>query len=192
MDAACSRARTARPSRGLAVAVALAAGIFLAQLPLFAEPSLSDPADQRRLRMVHTHTDEKIDVVYYRNGEYLPGALGRLDHFLRDHRTGDVHETDPAVLDVLWELARAVDNPDGEYQIICGYRSPATNEMLRGRSSGVAKRSQHVLGKAIDVRLTGTEIAKLHQAALALKRGGVGYYKKSDFVHVDTGRVRRW
>jgi len=170
----------------------LASGVLLLQLLLLAEPALSDPADERRLRMVHTHTDEKVDVVYHRDGEYLSDALERLDHFLRDHRTGEVHETDPAVLDVLWELARTVNNPDGEYQIICGYRSPATNELLRSRSSGVARRSQHLLGKAIDVRLAGTDTAKLHQAALALKRGGVGYYKKLDFVHVDTGRVRRW
>jgi len=142
--------------------------------------------------MFHTHTREEIDVVYFRDGEYLPESLARLDHFLRDHRSGDVHEIDPQVLDILWDLQRDIGNPDGVYEIICGYRSPKTNEALRGKSSGVASRSQHVLGKAIDARLRGTDTAKLRDAALALQRGGVGYYRSSDFIHVDTGRVRRW
>jgi uncharacterized protein YcbK (DUF882 family) len=162
------------------------------QPALTAAPSTAQATQERRLRMFHTHTNERIDVVYYRDGEYLQEALQRLDHLLRDHRTGDILEIDPEVLDLLWKLARAVDNPDGEYQIICGYRSPATNEMLRDKSSGVAKRSQHLLGKAIDVRLTGTDTAELHRAALELELGGVGFYEKTDFVHVDTGRVRRW
>lgn len=148
--------------------------------------------DERRLRMFHTHTGETIDIVYFRDGEHLPKSLARLDQFLRDHRTNESREIDPGVLDILWDLAGAVENPGGIYEIISGYRSPKTNGLLRGRSTGVASRSQHVLGKAIDARLRGTDTAALRDAALALRRGGVGYYAESDFVHVDTGRVRRW
>ena len=148
--------------------------------------------DARRLRMFHTHTLEEIDVVYYRDGDYVPEALGQLNHFFRDHRTQDEVEMDVAAIDILWELAVAVDNPDGVYELISAYRSPETNEMLRSKRKGVARNSQHLEGKAIDVRLRGTETIELYEAAIALQRGGVGLYTSKNFIHVDTARVRRW
>jgi uncharacterized protein YcbK (DUF882 family) len=132
-------------------------------------------------------------VVYWRDGDYNPDALEQINHFLADFRTGDLAEIDPALLDIIYDV-RASLGSDGTYEVISAYRSPKTNEMLRGRSasSGVAKNSQHLLGKAIDVRLEGVPTAKLRDAAIRLQRGGVGYYEESDFVHMDTGRVRRW
>jgi uncharacterized protein YcbK (DUF882 family) len=148
--------------------------------------------EPRRLRLLHTHTGERIDITYSEAGEPLPDALAALDHFLRDFRTGEVHPIDPGVLDIAWSLARAVDRPGGIYEIVSGYRSPRTNAFLHARSSEVARHSLHVEGKAIDLRLEGIDTARLRDAALELARGGVGYYRTSDFVHVDTGRVRRW
>jgi uncharacterized protein YcbK (DUF882 family) len=147
--------------------------------------------DERQLSFYHTHTSESLTVTYYRDGEYLAPALTELNHFLRDFRTDDVTSMDPAVFDILHDIQIASGSM-GTYEIISAYRSPETNEMLRGNSNGVARNSQHLLGKAIDVRLTDLDTAALHDVALSLQRGGVGYYDKSDFVHVDTGRVRQW
>jgi uncharacterized protein YcbK (DUF882 family) len=163
-------------------AVALAA----MALPL---PAL---AAARRLRMLHTHTGERLDLTYFDRGAHLPDALAALDRFLRDFRTGDVHPIDPAVLDVAWRLARDVGRPDGTFEIVSAYRSPRTNERLREGGRGVARRSLHLVGKALDLRLAGVETARLRDAALALRAGGVGFYPASDFVHVDTGRRRAW
>ncbi len=147
--------------------------------------------DERQLSFYHTHTSESLTVTYYRDGEYVPSALAELNHFLRDFRTDDAVNMDPAVFDILYDIQIASGSV-GTYQIISAYRSPATNEMLRGKSNGVARKSQHLLGRAIDVRLTDLDTAELRDVALSLQRGGVGYYSKSDFVHVDTGRVRQW
>lgn len=147
--------------------------------------------DERRLSFYHTHTGESLAVTYFRDGEYDASALGELNHFLADFRTGDETEMDPAVFDILHEI-QIVTGSTGTFEVISAYRSAATNEMLRSDSGGVARNSQHLLGKAIDVRLTDLETAELRDVALSLRRGGVGYYEKSDFVHVDTGRVRRW
>ena len=147
--------------------------------------------ESRSLRFRHAHTDERLTVAYWENGRYVPEALERADRFLRDFRTGDVHEIDPALFDILHDLLGATGST-GVYEVISGYRSPKTNEMLRGQGRAVAKNSMHMQGRAIDVRLTGVKTSRLRDAALALKRGGVGYYEKSDFVRVDTGRVRRW
>jgi len=149
-------------------------------------------AQEHRLRLYHTHTGERIDIVYRRGDQYLPEAEAQLDHFLRDHRTGEVKHYDPHVFDILSDLAAAVGHPNGEIDIICGYRTPWSNEFLRARSSGVAKNSQHMQAHAIDIRIPGVDTLKLRNAALALGRGGVGYYPRSAFVHVDTGRVRTW
>ena len=150
-------------------------------------------ANERELSFFHTHTGKRLAVVYWRDGDYNPDALEQINHFLADFRTGDLAEIDPALLDIIYDV-RASLGSDGTYEVISAYRSPKTNEMLRGRSasSGVAKNSQHLLGKAIDVRLEGVPTAKLRDAAIRLQRGGVGYYEESDFVHMDTGRVRRW
>jgi len=147
--------------------------------------------DERRLDFYHTHTGKRLDVAYKRNGEYVPEALKNINAFLSDFRTGDSIEMDPKLLDLIFDLRQELGG-DGTYEVISAYRSPKTNEMLRGRSNGVAKNSQHLLGKAIDVRLTGVESAKLRDTAIAMQRGGVGYYASPDFVHIDTGRARRW
>ena len=150
-------------------------------------------ADERQLSFYHTHTGKRLDIVYARNGEYIPEALRAINTFLFDFRTGDSVEMDPRLLDLIYDVRKALGS-DGAYQVVSAYRSPQTNEMLRGRSksSGVAKKSQHLLGKAIDVRLEGVSTKTLRDQALAMKRGGVGYYESSDFVHMDTGRPRSW
>lgn len=152
----------------------------------------SVPSDEHHLRLYHAHTGERIDIVYRRGDEYLPEAEAELDHFLRDHRTGAVKHYDPRLFDLLSDLAVAVGHPHAEIEIICGYRSPWSNEFLRARSSGVAKNSLHMQAHAIDIRLPGVDTLALRNAALELGRGGVGYYPRSGFVHVDTGRVRNW
>jgi len=144
------------------------------------------------LRLYHTHTGEHLDVVYRHGDAYIPEALAKLDHFLRDHRTGEVHHFDPRLFDLLSDATQAVGRANAEIHIICGYRAPKSNEYLRTHTSGVAKNSLHMLAEAIDIRLPGTPTLKFRNAALALGRGGVGYYPASDFIHVDVGRVRHW
>jgi len=152
-----------------------------------------DPSEkEHHLRLYHTHTGEHIDIVYRRGHHYIPEAEAQLDHFLRDHRTGDVKHYDPHVFDTLSDLAASVGHPNAEIEIICGYRTPWSNEFLRARSQGVAKNSQHMQAHAIDIRIPGVDTLTLRNAAVALGRGGVGYYPRSGFVHVDTGRVRMW
>ncbi len=148
-------------------------------------------ADERRLSFYHTHTHERLDTVFFKDGEYIPSALEEVNRFLADFRTGEVAVIDPKLLDLIYEI-RASLGSNGTYEVISAYRSPTTNEMLRNRSDGVAKNSQHLLGTAIDVRLDDVSTEKLRDAALAMKKGGVGYYRISNFVHIDTGRFRRW
>jgi len=145
-----------------------------------------------RLRLFHTHTGERLDIVYRRGDTYIPEALVRLNEYLRDHRTGAVRAYDPWVFDLLHDINAKLGRPNGEIDIVCGYRTPWSNEFLRTHGHGVALHSLHMEAKAIDIRMPGIESSSLRDAALALHRGGVGYYAKSDFVHVDVGRVRRW
>jgi uncharacterized protein YcbK (DUF882 family) len=147
-----------------------------------------------RLRFYHTHTGERLDVVYRRGDQYIPEALDQLDHFLRDHRTGDVRHFDPRLFDLLHDLTASLGDSGGEIDVICGYRTPWSNEFLRTRNvhTGVAQHSLHMQAEAIDIRLPGIPTSELRDAALRLHRGGVGYYRSSDFVHVDVGRVRQW
>ncbi|HAH06832.1 MAG TPA: twin-arginine translocation pathway signal protein [Elusimicrobia bacterium] len=147
---------------------------------------------EHRLRMFNTHTHEHIDVVFSRDGVYDPEALAKLDLFLRDHRANKVKHFDPRLFDLLAELTARADRPQAEIHVICGYRTPGSNGLLRGRSKAVAGNSLHMRAEAIDVRLPGVRTARLRDAALGLRRGGVGYYARSDFIHVDVGRVRRW
>ena len=147
--------------------------------------------EERRLSFYHTHTRETLNVTYAVNGEYLDSALTQVNEFLSDFRTGDVEVVDPELLDLIHDVRESL-NSSGTFEIISAYRSPKTNDMLRSQSSGVARNSQHVLGKAIDVRLRGIETSRLRDTAIELQRGGVGYYAQSNFVHLDTGRVRRW
>ena len=146
---------------------------------------------QRDLAFYHTHTRKKLSIVYVVNGEYIPPALDRINTFLADFRTGGIKRIDPKLLDLIYDIREYLGSK-GTYEVISAYRSPETNAMLRARSSGVAKKSQHLLGNAIDVRLSDVRTAALRDAALAMRRGGVGYYQDSDFVHIDVGRVRRW
>ena len=157
-----------------------------------ATPAVGRQGLEHRLVLYNTHTAERIDIVYRRGDEYLPEALAKLDYFLRDHVTGDVRHFDPHFYDVLSDLTAAVGHPGGEIEIVCGYRTPTTNESLRAHTTGVAKHSLHIQAEAIDLRMPGINTLKLREAALALRRGGVGYYPHSDFIHVDTGRVRQW
>ena len=149
------------------------------------------PAGDRELSFYNTHTGEKLKATFWSGGEYLDDGRKQIDWILRDHRAGVASAIDPKLLDLLFHLQAKVEHP-GEFQIISGYRSPATNKMLSKKSSGVAKRSYHMQGKAIDVRLPGFDTKQLRKAALAMKGGGVGYYARSNFVHLDVGRVRYW
>jgi uncharacterized protein YcbK (DUF882 family) len=145
-----------------------------------------------QLHFFHTHTRERLNIVY-RDGEgYDHESLARLNRYLRDHRTGEIHEYDPRVFDLLHDLITALGNPELEIDVVCGYRTPWSNEFLRTHGHGVARHSLHMQAMAIDIRVPGIPSAQLRDAALALHRGGVGYYATSDFVHVDVGRVRRW
>ena len=144
------------------------------------------------LRLYNTHTGERLEIVFRRGEQYVPGALAKLDYFLRDHNTGDVRHFDPRLYDILADLTSSVGQPNGEIDIVCGYRTPSTNESLRAHTTGVAKNSLHIQAEAIDLRMPGVDTLTLRRAALALRRGGVGYYPHSDFIHVDTGRVRQW
>jgi uncharacterized protein YcbK (DUF882 family) len=152
------------------------------------------PSEEYHLRMHHLHTGEDIDVVYRIGNTYVPEALNQLNHFLRDHRTEDVSSYDPKEFDVLHALMTSLGRPNGIIDIVCGYRTPWSNNFLRtrGASSGVAEHSQHMLAKAIDIRVPGVSTVALRNAALALHAGGVGFYPVSQFVHVDVGPVRTW
>lgn len=161
-------------------------------------PALAAPAPDattpsaRALAMSHTHTGEQIALTYAQDGCYLPDALGTLNRFLRDHYSGQVGLIDPRLFDLLHRV-RQVLGSAAEYEVISGYRAPQTNERLRlTRGGGVARHSLHMDGQAIDVRLEGVALADLRDAALSLRAGGVGFYPRDRFVHLDTGRVRSW
>ena len=147
--------------------------------------------DQRSLKFYHTHTGKSLQVTYFSAGQYGPEAMTELRIFLADWRNQKQLDIDPELMDILWQIQRITANNDS-YEVISAFRSEQTNAMLHSRSNGVARNSQHVLGKAIDVRLRGLDLKKLHDTARELRLGGVGYYPGSDFVHVDTGRVRYW
>ena len=146
---------------------------------------------ERQLAFYHLHTGEKLRTTYWADGDYIAQELESLNYLLRDHRSGEIQPIDKNLLDLLYVLQQQVNNGNA-YHIISGYRSPKTNAKLRQQSSGVAKRSLHMQGKAIDVRLPGVDLQQLRKAALNLRVGGVGYYPKSNFVHLDTGRHRFW
>ena len=182
-------------------AIAATAALFLstnsassAAAPVPASPTTQLSGLQYHLRMHHLHTGEDIDVVYRIGDTYIPAALDRLNHFLRDHRTQDVSTYDPKEFDVLHALMTSLGRPNGIIDIVCGYRTPWSNNLLRssGPSTGVAEHSQHMLAKAIDIRVPGISTVNLRNAALALHAGGVGFYPVSQFVHVDVGPVRTW
>jgi uncharacterized protein YcbK (DUF882 family) len=163
------------------------------------EAAMPTTGKRYELRLYHLHTGESLDVVYRIGDTYIPSALTELNHFLRDHRTEDVSDYDPHEFDLLHNVLARLGRPHALIDVVCGYRSPWSNNFLRTRGgtespeeTGVAEHSQHMLAKAIDIRVPGVSTRRLDQAALSLHAGGVGYYPVSQFVHVDVGPVREW
>jgi uncharacterized protein YcbK (DUF882 family) len=146
---------------------------------------------EKSLALYNTHTGERLNSVYWAEGKYIADSLREVNYILRDPRNNEIHDIDARLLDLLFAIREQIDT-NQPFHVISGYRSAATNAYLRAHSSGVAANSLHLVGKAIDIRLPGKALPNLQQAAVALKGGGVGYYPKSDFVHVDIGRVRYW
>jgi uncharacterized protein YcbK (DUF882 family) len=183
--------------RRIAAAVAILvglAGLSGSSKASEAASSATTGAQQYHLRLHHLHTSEDIDVVYRIGDTYIPAALEKLNYFLRDHRTQAESNYDPKEFDLLHALMAKLGRPNGVIDIVCGYRTPWSNAFLRqGRaSSGVAEHSQHMLAKAIDIRVPGVPTTTLRDTALELHGGGVGYYPVNQFVHVDVGPVRQW
>jgi uncharacterized protein YcbK (DUF882 family) len=147
--------------------------------------------DVRRFSLHNLHTGDRLKAVYWENGAYVDEVLDRARFVMRDWRNGEQHSMDNRLFDIFHELAKRTE-ADGAFQLISGYRSEGTNAALHAQSSGVAKRSLHMQGKAADIRIEGVQLASVRKAAISLGRGGVGYYPTSNFVHVDTGRVRQW
>jgi uncharacterized protein YcbK (DUF882 family) len=184
-----------RPATGLAAAAArtsrrwfigaAGAAALLATTPLEAATPVG------RLSLRNLHTDERLDVEFRRGRDYDRRALAALDHLLRDWRQNEMRPIDPRLFDMMVQIAARVGQPPN-FGIISGYRSPRTNEMLRRNGRGAAKRSLHMIGRAIDLKLAGTRLSTLRRAAMELGAGGVGYYPASGFVHIDTGDVRSW
>jgi uncharacterized protein YcbK (DUF882 family) len=166
-------------------------GLLATALPRPAFAGQTLPAAERRLGFHNLHTGEKIDLAYWIEGDYVAESLVDINRVLRDHRTGEVAAIDTALLDLLHRVQAAVGSAR-PFEVISGYRSPASNLMLTENSTGVARHSLHMDGKAIDVRLPSIPLADLRQVGLLLKGGGVGYYPDSNFVHLDVGRVRTW
>ncbi len=173
---------------GVAGSVACVAGAHArAAVPLL--PARGHGLDW--VELFNLHTSETLKVKFRNAAGYISSALGRLQHVLADHRTGEQHAMDPKLYGMLADLAVAADR-EPRFEIISGYRSPLTNQRLREHGGGQAKHSQHMYGRALDIRLEGVPCARLRDLALKMKRGGVGYYARSNFVHIDTARVRYW
>jgi uncharacterized protein YcbK (DUF882 family) len=168
-----------------------ATGIVLCNAPA-ALAAVPKQAGTRSLAFEHLHTREKLRIVYAVGDTYVPEALKQLNHLLRDHHSGQIGRMDPRLFDLLHRLKQTLGN-DAPFQVISGYRCPSTNKKLRKKGGGgVAKKSLHMEGKALDIRIAGTPLTDLRDAAKATRKGGVGFYPKDGFVHVDTGTVRSW
>ncbi|MBO6782300.1 MAG: DUF882 domain-containing protein [Alphaproteobacteria bacterium] len=166
-------------------AAALAAPAII---PSVAQAAIARP---KTLKFEHLHTGETLRATFWADGDYVPDALDEINRHLRDHRTGEVYPINPKLMDLLHALRRKLDT-GAEFRVISGYRSPKTNAKLASKSGGVARKSLHMKGMAIDIRVPDRSTAQIHKAAKSLKLGGVGAYYKSAFVHVDVGRVRYW
>jgi uncharacterized protein YcbK (DUF882 family) len=173
---------------GGALAGASAAGLLVGLARSQAAPG---QAARRRIALMNLHTGERLDLEYFREGSYVTDAMSAIEVLLRDFRTGERHVIDPTLMDYLVDVAHTA-GVDPKFSVISGYRSPQTNAHLRDRSTGVAQHSLHMEGRAIDVRMGAVDCASLAAHAEDLKRGGVGYYRASDFVHLDTGAFRTW
>lgn len=167
----------------------LGAALSVLSAPALAKKSSAYP---RTLAFRHLHTDEQIEATYRIGDRYQRPALEKLNQFFRDFRTGETTAMDPRLFDLLYDIQTELGDHHARYEILSGYRSTRTNQMLRAKSSGVARNSLHLTGQAIDVRFPDLPTREIRDAAILLARGGVGYYRRSDFVHLDTGTVRRW
>ncbi|MFN9928974.1 MAG: DUF882 domain-containing protein [Phenylobacterium sp.] len=147
--------------------------------------------EARSIAFHNLHTGESLSATYWESGRYLPDALDALNHLMRDHRTGEVHQIELGLFDLISALRSRLES-SAAVQVISGYRSPATNATLHANSQGVSTRSLHMEGRATDLRIAGVDLPRLRDAAWSLQRGGVGFYPRSQFVHLDVGRVRRW
>lgn len=180
-----------RHSRRLFLSHAARLAVAGAVLPM-ARPALASLPNARSLEFDHTHTGERLSVVFAVGNHFVPEALGTLNRFLRDHYSGEIGNIDPQLFDLLFQARRELGT-DQPFQVISGYRCETTNSRLRNtRGGGVARQSLHMLGQAIDVRIPGVPLADLRDAATAQKAGGVGFYPRNKFVHIDTGKVRYW
>jgi uncharacterized protein YcbK (DUF882 family) len=167
------------------LAIAATAGFALAPRARALAP------ESKRIAFLNLHTNENLELDFFIDGAYSPPALAQIDRLLRDYRTGEVHVIDPSLLDYLYDVASLL-GADPSFQVISGYRSPATNAILRNHSDGVARGSLHMQGQAIDIRMAGINCENLATRALETYCGGVGYYATADFVHLDTGAFRTW
>jgi uncharacterized protein YcbK (DUF882 family) len=183
-----SRAGTAVAGRRAVLRLGIAALVTTTAGPAFAAPAGSSA---RMLALRHLHTEETVRATYWADGAWQVDGLREISHVLRDFRTGDVVDMDPDLLDLMHRLAALV-GANQPFEVYSGYRSPRTNAKLADQSSGVARKSMHMLGRAADLRLPGVNLSSLRRAALSLQEGGVGYYPRSGFIHVDTGPVRFW
>ncbi len=167
----------------------------LASMVVFNRPLaaavLTKSDTDRGLRLHNIHTGENLDCIYWSQGIYNPRSLSAIDRLLRDHRTGDIHPIDPALLDLMSRIADHLKVAP-VFHVVSGFRSKRTNQALRNQGRKVAGKSFHILGKAVDIRMPEVDVVQLHKAALALQQGGVGLYRGRDFVHIDTGPVRQW
>ena len=176
-----------------AIAVILLAGLLSVPGPSAQASAPSTQADTaaRELSFFNIHNKERLSVVYRRGADYLPDALDRIKHILRDPLNGEEHAIDPGLLDFLYDLLQKAGYR-GEVHVVCGYRCAETNAKLRARTNGIAMASQHLKGRALDFRLPGFDTRKLYDLARSMGRGGTGYYRNSDFIQIDTGPVRSW
>ncbi len=176
-----------RPSRRQFLAFSL----FATTAVLTRPPAVRAHAGERTISLYNMHTGESLKAVFWADGSYVSDGLGEINRLLRDYRTDDIIPIDPRLIDVLYRLRRKI-GVRRPYHVVSGYRSPVTNAILRKNSTGVAKNSYHMRGMAVDTYLPKVELRTLQRAALSLRAGGVGYYPKPGFVHLDSGRVRSW
>lgn len=173
------------------------AGLGLTAGALLGSVALSQPVmaalklPERRLRMTNAHTWEKLDLVYWADGDYIPDSLAEINHLMRDHRANKVKAIDTKLIDQLYILVSSLETKE-RVHVLSGYRTPETNAKLRARSNGVAKYSLHMEARAMDINIPGVHAKNIQKNAVAMQAGGVGYYAKSGFVHIDTGKVRSW
>ena len=170
---------------------AAAAATLIAPAALAKSAAAPVASGERQLKFYNLHTGEHLKATYWADGLYIADEMTAINNILRDYRTGDIKKMDPHLMDLLFALQHRVEHKNA-FNVISGYRSPKTNAKLHRLSNGVATHSLHMKGKAIDIRLPGVELKHLRKAALSLHAGGVGYYPKSNFIHIDTGRPRFW